>query len=318
MAQMKCEVNGCEWKTEAHIQDPGQQIQRLQLHFTMAHGAAGAGGPKPEKFPRPKIDLDETAERYDDFNASWKQYKAEYSLAGQASTRQLFACCSEELATSLSRVTGGTHFDMTEDDMLAKIKQLAIQYQNPAVHVQTFLSMSQQPDEGVRPYYARLKGVQARCDFKIKCTCGLEPSYADPILRYKLVAGLADGDIKEHVLGEADQTLEETIKMIEAKESGKRAKAAIGGTQMPHANRVNTQPRDPCTHCGRPNHGSSKEEREKSCPAFNRKCDNCARQGHFKRQCMGQKKTKAETGSFRDRQRRRSRRRRRRELLRPV
>ena len=46
--------------------------------------------------------------------------------------------------------------------MLEQMKGLAVRYQNPAVHVQEFLGMSQQSDEGVRHYLSRLKGVAAR------------------------------------------------------------------------------------------------------------------------------------------------------------
>ena len=48
-----------------------------------------------------------------------------------------------------------------------------------------------------------------------------------------------------------------------------------------------------CTHCGRSGHSSTREEREKSCPAFNKKCDNCGSVGHFKLKCRRGKKVGA-------------------------
>ena len=81
---------------------------------------------------------------------------------GLAITRHLYACSSTELATSLSRTTGGAHFTLSEAQLLEQMKGLAVRYQNPAVHVQEFLGMSQQSDEGVRHYLSRLKGVDAR------------------------------------------------------------------------------------------------------------------------------------------------------------
>ena len=71
------------------------------------------------------------------------EYKDEYELVGQAVTRQLYACCTTELATSLSRTTGGTHFTLTEAQLVGHMKALAIRYQNPAVHVQEFQGLFQ-------------------------------------------------------------------------------------------------------------------------------------------------------------------------------
>ena len=69
------------------------------------------------------------------------------STRSSTASRQLVACCSSELATCLSRVTGGKHFTLEETTLLLQMKELAVKYQNPAVNVQEFLAMSQQPDE---------------------------------------------------------------------------------------------------------------------------------------------------------------------------
>ena len=117
----------------------------LDGHMQYAHGAAAGagGGKKPEKFPRPEIMMDSSAEDWSEFEVEWEQYKEEYTLAGSALIRQLYACCSDELKPwlkqSLSRSTGGRQFVQTEANFLKLIKQLAVRYQNPAVHVQKFL-----------------------------------------------------------------------------------------------------------------------------------------------------------------------------------
>ena len=111
--------------------------------------------------------------------------------------------------------------------MLLKMKELSVQYQNPAVYVQTFLSSVQNQDENVRHFLSRLKGVASYCNFQTKCECGKFVSYADSITQFKLVAGLVDEEIKEDVLSAGDKTLEETVKIVEAKESAKRAKSSL-------------------------------------------------------------------------------------------
>ena len=96
--------------------------------------------------------MDSFAEDWAEFEVTWEQYKEEYSLAGPALIRQLYACCSGNLKTSLSRTSGGSHFTLTEVQMLETMKQLAVKFQNPAVNVQEFLGMHQQGDEGVQHY----------------------------------------------------------------------------------------------------------------------------------------------------------------------
>ena len=164
----------------------------LAMHREIAHPAAVPAqqhnSRKPEKFPRPSINVDTTHEAWQDFYTAWLQYKDEYSLAGHAITRQLYACCSMELATSLSRTTGGAHFTLSETQLLEQMKGLAVRYQNPAVHVQEFLCMSQQCDKGVRHYLSRLKGVATSCEFNITCTSGVTNSFAETITRFELIA----------------------------------------------------------------------------------------------------------------------------------
>ena len=171
---------GCLYKTPEL--EFAESLELLQMHERTAHGggnvAVAGRDRKPEKFPRPTIGIDETSEKWDDFVTAWGQYKEEYSLQGSALTRQLYACCTPELATGLSRSTCGKHFTLQENQLLSNMKELSVQYQNPAVYVQTFLSSSQQEDENVRHYLSRLKGIASHCNFQTKCTCGEIVSYA--------------------------------------------------------------------------------------------------------------------------------------------
>ena len=272
-------------------------MELLKMHRDIAHAAPAQlpQGKKPEKFPRPSIDVDTTAEAWNDFYMAWLQYKDEYGLTGQAITRQLYACCTTELATSLSRTTGGAHFTLSEAQLVEHMKGLAVRYQNPAVHVQEFLGLSQQHDEGVRHYLSRLKGVASRCSFEIKCSCGITNSFTEAITRFKLIAGLADTDIKQDILSKSDMSLEETVKAVEGKESGKVAKMKVG-TQDAKVSAVKSDspetPNKPkrCRNCNRTGHSSGQAEREKSCPAWGKKCDSCGKEGHYKACCKSGKK----------------------------
>ena len=43
---------------------------------------------KPEKFPRPNLETDSTLEAWEDFEATWAQYKEEYNLSGKGLQNQ--------------------------------------------------------------------------------------------------------------------------------------------------------------------------------------------------------------------------------------
>ena len=84
----------------------------LDMHMKYTHGEGANGNTngekkKPEKFPSPMLEADSTSEAWEDFQATWIQYKEEYGLTGTGLIRQLHACCSTDLKTSLSRSTCG-------------------------------------------------------------------------------------------------------------------------------------------------------------------------------------------------------------------
>ena len=273
--KLPCAIGGdCDYET---INLPYEQAKDLlEIHMMYAHrDAQPVSSNKPEKFPRPEIKLDSTAENWEEFIVTWAQYKEEYKLAGAGLVRQLIASCSDELKQSLSRLTGGKHFTLTEAQLLDHMKNVAVRYQNPAVFVQQFLSLSQQQDEGVRHYLTRLRGLASRCNFTVKCEpCNTELSYADSVIRFKLIAGLCDEEIKEDVLSsQEDKSLEDTVKEIEAKESGKLARKTVGASttaKVQVAGEINEtkvatgSSTRACGHCGRYGHSSEQSEERRT------------------------------------------------------
>ena len=171
MAPLKlpCPVGGCDHETIEL--EYAQAKEQLDIHVKYTHNAAASGesSKRPDKFPRPEIKLDSSNEDWSEFKVTWDQYKEEYGLQGPSLIRQLVACCSDEMKTSLSRITAGQQFQKTETELLLLIKQLAVRYMTPAVHVQEFLQQVQHPEEGVRHFLTRLRGIAARCNFHDKC-----------------------------------------------------------------------------------------------------------------------------------------------------
>ena len=285
---------GCTWES---IELEFEQAKiLLDGHLQYAHQAASGGAAadtsrRPEKFPRPEIKMDASTECWTEFETVWKRYKEEYSLTGNRLINQLYACCSEEMRTAVSRLTGGTQFSKSEKDLLDVMRSLAVRYQNPAVHVQEFLQVTQLQDESVRHCLTRLRGIASRCNFSVKCPedgCQQRDiSYADQMIRFKLISGLYDSEIKEDVLSCEEKSLEETVKFIEAKESGKIARKSIGASAVQPAGKVaaaaTPETDSKCSYCGRIGHGAA--DREQKCPAWNKTCGACQKRGHFRQVC---------------------------------
>ena len=101
--------------------------------------------------------------------------------------------------------------------------------------------------------------------------------YLDSLVKFKLVSGLLDSEIKEDILGGDEKLLEETVKAIEAKESAKRAKSKLGGRSV-EVSRVENRA---CFSCKGNNHDFTKEGFLK-CPARDKICPKCGILGHYK------------------------------------
>ena len=76
----------------------------------------------------------------------------------------------------------------------------------------------QNPEEGVRSFLTRLRGVAALCEFREKCQdFDRDISYWDAIICFKLITGLYDAEMKEDILSLEEKSLDKTVRAIEAK-----------------------------------------------------------------------------------------------------
>ena len=158
------------------------------------------------------------------------------------------------------------------------------------VHVQEFLQQTQNQKGGVPNFLTRLRGVAAPFEFRERCQdCAWDVSYSDTIVWFKLIAGLNDAGIKEHILSLEEKSLDHSVKAIKARESGKQARQILGTLAGP-AKIASTSPDSPrCGHCGRVSHTSQREDRERNCPAWDKACLSCERKGQFKCVCKTKK-----------------------------
>ena len=163
--------------------------------------------------------------------------------------------------------------------------------QNAMVRRMTLLTMTQDREEGVRSFAARLRGQAKVCKFSKNCSHNQfeAVNYTDDMVRDALIRGLGDSDIQQDVLGHNDQnmTLEDTIKFIEAKEAGKRLQATLqnpsAATESSYKQADQEQHVVKCRNCGKPGHGDGRDTpaRKEKCNGCYKICSKCDKMNHF-------------------------------------
>lgn len=310
MPAINCPAQGCK-QTFREDLDPTVLSQLIGIHAASAHPQQQQQTPcaKIESVRRPTISSAGSTEDYEYFLVRWNEYKIATNLQGQQILTQLIECADEDLRKDLNRAYG-TLINDTEENALMKIKSLAVKLENVLVARVQLHNLKQDRDETVRAFAARLRGQAKICQFTKTKKCAhnedVQIDYSDDIIRDTLIRGLADMDIQLHILGQCNQnlTLEETIVMTEAKESGKRSASILTTNttvstnaasayrqstkqkfvSKPNVNSNDNQPKT-CNHCGQRFHGWRKHERKKNCSAYNHQCAKCGNLHHFESVC---------------------------------
>ena len=266
--------------------------------------------PRVEKVTRPTISSAGTSEEWAYFTTRWTEYVAATRITGRDQVVQLLECCDNQLRKDLTCNAGGSLSDKPIDEVLTAIKQLAIREENVMVARVGLHNMSQDRDEPIRGYAARLRGQAGICKFSVKCQrCSHDVAYTEQILRDIITRNIADNDIQLELLGSENQnmSLEEVVRFIEAKESGKRSATHLLATQAANAARSSSYKKekkavtsapshnhDSCTYCGRQGHGKQAPSsiRKKSCTAFGHICGHCGKNNHLEIVCRSRARAK--------------------------
>ena len=189
--------------------DPTVGIEMLKLHASGVHAAVNdevksVAVSKAEKVPRPVVKMDMGEDDYLYFESKWQSYKRATGLnEAQLIRDQLLAACTDDLSRDLFRLVGSTLQQLTENQLLKRIKELAVQPQNNLINVVKLLELEQEREEQVKNFLARLKGAANVCKLTVKCTaenCQEDVSYSDQVVLHALVRGLVDEEIREEVL----------------------------------------------------------------------------------------------------------------------
>ena len=92
-----------------------------------------------------------------------------------------------------------------------------------------------------------MKGKAQACSFSKLCTredCGQEVDYTEDIVKYVIISGIVDDDIKKDILSYTDldsRSLNDTIALVESKEMAVRAMTSKVGSENSVAAASNSQ-----------------------------------------------------------------------------
>ena len=289
-------------------------MQMLVMHKDLNHTQpvqtveAGNQKRRAEKVSRPTIKMGSSEDDFIFFKCLFESYKRSCQLTDDTDIRdQLLACCETDLRRDLHRYLGTGVDTKSEVELMAEIKKIAVVTRSNLVNVVSLMSAAQEHGETCRSYLARIRGLANVCKLSVACTatgCDEQVSYSDTFVKYALIKGLVDNEVREELLSQTPElNLEQSLAFIEAKEQGKRShKALEGSVASGEVNKVTAYQQNkkeeqqggheikqkPCKFCGRMGHGEnpSLSVREQKCPAWNKECNGCHAKGHFKSRCL--------------------------------
>ena len=102
-----------------------------------------------DRIKRPTVNTDSTEGRWAEFMSRWNYYKSGCGIKVKESHIKLLECCEDELKSSLFRNTGWENDKFNEEQLLAKMKQLAARAQYPLVNRVVLLNMVQAKHQGI-------------------------------------------------------------------------------------------------------------------------------------------------------------------------
>ena len=231
-----CPFNGCTWAIPEGT-DPGLAPVLLTTHALNHQTNPRA---KPAAVKRSELTSGGTTEAWTYFLQRWRSYVTSVQLTGQDLTIQLLECCDSNLRRDVTRnAVGPLPIEgMTEKELLAAIKSLAVMAENTKVARVALSRMTQDRTEPIRAFAARLRGQAEVCHFLKKCpNCDGIVNQGEERVADQLCIGLADAEIQEDLLKHPDQDLcvEDTIRFIEVRVAGKKSAMTISTPNNAHA-----------------------------------------------------------------------------------
>ena len=232
--------SGGRWKTPEL--ESSLAMQMLAMHMEYNHQKpqpaqvveSSGQNRKAEKVSRPTIKMGSSEDDFIFFQCLFDSYKRSCQLTNVTDIRdQLLACCENDLRRDLHRYLGTGVDNKSEVELLAEIKKIAVITRSNLVNVVSLMSATQEHGESCRSYLARIRGLANVCKLSVTCTaadCSEQVSYTDTFVKYALIKGLVDNEVREELLSQSPElNLAQSLAFIEAKEQGKRSHKALEG-----------------------------------------------------------------------------------------
>ncbi len=226
--KLRCEVTGCTF--EASNDDKDLMLESYRSHqrnHASATSTSRAETSRAAKADRPKISSGCLEEVWNTFLTRWKNYKRTAAIPDSLAAGELFECCEKELGDDVIKQNSSL-LEGSETALLDAIKKLAVIPVAICVRRAEVLNMKQDHGEGVRPFYARVKGKADTCKYVVRCPqgCNQDVDYTPEMIKDVLLSGISDLEIKQEVLGWTDldtKTISQTITYVESKEMARNA-----------------------------------------------------------------------------------------------
>ena len=169
---------------------------------------------------------------------------------------QLVNFCETELYRDLHDTFGKSLWKKMEEDLILEMRGLAVPHHSNLVSIVALRSATQERDERIRSYVARLRGLAGVCKLLLICTgscicackllmtCTKEVSFAEIEILNTMEKGLFDNETREEILLKSpEMDLLATIAFMEAKETAKRSAGVLTEASMASSqiNKVTTQ-----------------------------------------------------------------------------
>ena len=298
MPTVKCPRSSCSYETE----DVEAVLAAALLNAHVGEHAApqtqGGGGnsARPPPVDRPKIQSACHKADWNIFKSRWRSFKSAANISPEKVVHQLLGCLDPDLTTLVYNEASSPEV-LNEEDLLELICKVAVKPENVWVTREKLHSMTQDVNEPITSFAARLKGQARLCGFSKTVTCSAEQCNQDTTIDFTevvvmgdVVRGLADPEVKAIVLGEVEQKtdLKELIKLIQAKEYGKSSTSAATVS----VSELSPTEKRKCSYCGGVHKGG-----KDNCPANGKKCNNCSKLGHFAKVCRSKENLKKKTNA---------------------
>ena len=228
----------------------------------------------------------------------WLNYINQTYATDTVKLTQLQAACSEPLRQRV--FDKGLYSTLSTPELfLAKMEELAVVKVHKSVHLRNLWRMSQQPDETIRAFVARLTATADMCGMTVTCTCEKEVSYRNNVLQQLVINGMRDNEIRIRVLSRNTNgelvTLDKLVNYIQAEEAG-RSESSDLMSENYSVSGIRKRPspqkdRSRCSHCGQQPHTAqnSPDDRRAMCKAYGNVCSKCQKKNHYSSVCQSRK-----------------------------